>query len=115
MQMSTKPAMYRYTCIWDTQTDLALMSVSLGLLRFLGETFGNKVRMCTEFKRDVYTFRCHPCYQSDGPIYDWMLVKFEGYADTYPCRLAAVVINDVFDINTVGSKPYKLVIQSTTK
>jgi len=44
-----------------------------------------------------------------------MLVNFEGYSDTFPCRLAAVVFNDADDSTEVDLHPYKLVIQSTTK
>ena len=54
-------------------------------------------------------FRCHPCFQSDGPIYDWMKVKFDG--DEIPCRLASVVIlnNDITNLDR-----YRLVVQRAT-
>ena len=109
------PQNFDHTYKWDTQTDLTSMSLPKELLRFLCNDFGDRVRIATEYRRDVYTFRCHPNFQSDGPIYDWMLVKFAGFQDNYPCRLAAVVINEAFDGTDVKSRKYKLVVQSTTK
>ena len=61
---------------WDTKTQATLMQLPLPLLEFVWNTFGPQVRMCTEYIRDQYTFRCHPAYQSDNPIFDWMNVKF---------------------------------------
>jgi hypothetical protein len=46
-------------------------------MEFMWTTFGPHVRFCTEYVRDQYTFRCHPAYQLDIPIYDWMNVLFE--------------------------------------
>ena len=113
--LPTQPISYDHKYDWDTRTNLDLRKVPIELLRFLGNEFGNHVRFCTEYRRGIYTFRCHPCYQSDGPIFDWMLIRFEGYDDDFPCRLAAVVINEVFDILDIEAKRYKLVVQSTTK
>ena len=75
------------------------MIVPIELLRFLGNEFGNRVRFCTKYKRDIYTSRCHPCYQSDGPTFDW---------------IAAVVINEAFYILDIDAKWYKLMVQITT-
>ena len=111
--LPTQPTSYYHNYDWDIQTNVGLMAVPIELLRFLGNEFGNHVWFCTIDKRDIYTLCCHPCYQSDGPIFDWMLVRFEGYDEEFPCRLAAVVINDAVDI--LDAKQYKLVVQSTTK
>ena len=113
--LPTQPISYDHDYDWDTQPNVDLMIVPIELLRFLGNEFGNRVRFCTEYRQDIYTFRCHPCYQSDGPIFDWMLVRFEGYDDKFPCWLAAVVINDSFDILDINAKRYNLVVQCTTK
>ena len=50
-----------------------------------------------------FTSQCHPCYQSDGAIYDWMKVLFSD-GISYPCRLSAVIMETDFS--------YKLVVQS---
>ena len=36
-----------------------------------------RVRICTQYKRDRFTFRCHPAFHSGNAIFDWMLFKFE--------------------------------------
>jgi hypothetical protein len=47
-------------------------------MEFMWTTFRPHIRLCTEYVRDLlYTFRYHPAYQSDNPIYDWMNVLFE--------------------------------------
>jgi hypothetical protein len=77
------------------------------LLHYLYNNFGPVVHFCTEYKRDIYTFRCHPNYGSAGPIYDWMIIKFN--IGLYPCQLAAVVFDD-----STSAKEVHLVVQSTT-
>ncbi|KAI2492859.1 hypothetical protein MHU86_21672 [Fragilaria crotonensis] len=62
---------------WATKTDVRLMHLPTPLMEFMWTTFGPHVRFCTEYVRDQYTFRCHPAYQSDNPINDWMNVLFE--------------------------------------
>ena len=102
---------------WNTSTDTRLLCLPKSLMVFLGTTFGARVRICTEYKRDQFTFRCHPAYQSDNAIYDWMNVLFEVFdpktrktvETAFPCRLATVVLCDVDDANT---EPYHLVVQS---
>jgi hypothetical protein len=97
-----------YHIQWDTQTDVSTLQMNNQLLHYLYNNFGPMVHFCTEYKRDIYTFRCHPNYGSAGPIYDWMIIKFN--IGLYPCRLAAVV----FDEST-SAKEVHLVVQSTTK
>jgi hypothetical protein len=111
------PRMYVYDECWHTSTDKSLLSLPKALQIFLCDTFGSTVRICTEFKRDVHTFRCHPCYQSDGPIFDWLLVQFNinNTNVSFPCRLAAVVISNAYDAIENAVDEYKLVVQSTTK
>jgi hypothetical protein len=92
---------------WDTQTDVHLMQVDILLLRYLHTTFGTPAHFCTQYKRDIYTFRCHPSFGSNGPLYDWMVIKFD--TGLFPCRLAAVVIS-----NADAEEPLQLVVQSTT-
>jgi hypothetical protein len=112
-QTTADPVVHTFALCWETQTKSSLLTIPHSLLQFMCHEFGNEVRICTEFKRDVFTFRCHPCYQSDGPMYDWMLVHFDGYSDKFPCRLAAVVMNNDFDTSDPDSKPFKLIVQST--
>ena len=89
-------------------------------MQFIWDRFGTNVRCCTEYVRDIHTFRCHPAFQSDNPINDWMLVKFEitnrktkkVKEHNFPCRLAAVVIREIDDVN---DEPYHLIVQSTVK
>ena len=97
---------YRYEVRWQTSSNLANLELDPLLITYLCSEFGDNVCICTEYVRDMYTFRCHPCYQGDGPIYDWLKIVFDD--DTYPCRLASVVVTN--DINS----PYKLIVQSTT-
>jgi hypothetical protein len=52
-------------------------------------------------------FRCHPNYGSDGPIYDWMIIKFN--IGLFPCQLVAMVQDD-----STSAKEVHLVVQSTT-
>jgi hypothetical protein len=95
---------------WSSTTSVTKLNLPVKLLTFLCDTFGDTVRCATEYVREQYTFRCHPCYQSDGPIYDWMKVMFDGEPPmSYPCRLAIVVIMDS------PTDPYQLVVQSATE
>ena len=95
---------------WHTSTDTERMGKPKALMEFLLLTFGNPVRFCTEYVHAEHTYRCHPCYQSDGPIFDWMKANFDG--TLYPCRLAAVVVSDT-DLS--ASKQWYLVVQRATK
>jgi Plavaka transposase len=92
---------------WNTVTDISRMELPVPLLSFVCDRFGNSVVICTEYKREEHTFRCHPYYQSNGPINDWMLVMFE--EGSFPCRLAIVVMTDD------ESDPIQLVVQSATR
>jgi hypothetical protein len=92
---------------WDTVTDISQMTLPVALLSFLCNTYGDSVTICTEYKREEHTFRCHPNYQSNGPMYDWMFVLFE--EGSFPCRLAIVVVTN--DEN----EPFQLVIQSASR
>ena len=74
---------------WNTSTKLSLMNLPTSLMHFLTQHFGHQVSICTQYQRDQFIFRCHPNYQSNGPINDWLLIRFED--DTYPSRLACVV------------------------
>ena len=84
------------------------------LIQFVCSSFKemDKVVFCTEYKRDVHTFRCHPCYQSDGPIYDWVVINFGKELGNFPCRLALVVVVD--SPHDLEDK-YQLVVQSATE
>ena len=108
---------HRLRVCWNTTTNLSLMHIPNALLHFLCQTFGHPVRFCTEYVRNEHTYRCHPCYQSGGPMYDWMNVKFVNKRNNtkkvYPSRLAAVVINDKRCQS--WQDPYLLVVQCATK
>ena len=103
----------QYKVDWDTRTHTDLLTLPIALMEFLFDSFKgeDKITFCTEYKRDVHTFRCHPCYQSDGPIYDWMIIDFEGHGK-FPCRLALVV---VVDSPQDPNEKFQLVVQSTTE
>ena len=79
------------------------------LLDFMSTQFGYEVNFCTEYRRGGHIFRCHPHYKSDGPMFDWMTVLFEGNK-IYPCRLVAIIVCD-----KDAEEPYQLIVQSTTK
>ena len=94
------------------------MKVPPRLLQFLRETFlvggATIVQFCTEYKANGQTFRCHPCYQSDGAIYDWMKVDFGEPHGIRACRLAAVVIVESPN-HQVEDNQVQLVVQSVTE
>lgn len=105
--------LYQYEIIWNTRTHSDLMKLQPDLVKFVCDSFEGteKVVFCTEYRRDVHTFRCHPCYQSDGPIYDWVVINFGNHGN-FPCRLALVV---VVDSPSDPDEKYQLVVQSTTE
>jgi hypothetical protein len=98
---------------WHTRYDLTKLANTCQLpdrlLDFLSKQFGDDVQICTEYRRDEHIFRCHPNYQSDGPIFDWMRVLFDD-DKIYPSRLAAVVL-----CAENAPEPYQLVVQCTTR
>ena len=96
-----------FEVFWRTTTDVNRMHLPPPLLEYICSQYGDSVNICTEYVRDSLTFRCHPCYHSDGPIYDWMKVVFE--EGVYPCRLAMVVIT------SNAEEPYHLIVQSALK
>jgi hypothetical protein len=108
---------HRLRVCWNTTTNLELMHMPNALLHFLCKTFGHPVRFCSEYVRNEHAFRRHPCYQSGGPMYDWMKAKFLNTRNkttkVYPSRLAAVVINDKRCQS--WQEPYLLVVQCATK
>ena len=55
---------------------MQLQRLPTALLKFVTDHFGHLVTLATEYVRHIYTFRCHPAYQSGGAIYNWMNVKF---------------------------------------
>ena len=69
------------------------MQLSWELRKFIVDKCG-PVKICTEYTREDLVFRCHPNHMDCcGPIFDWMRVLNQD-GIVYPCRLAAVVIND---------------------
>ena len=97
-----------YQLRWHTETNVSLMSIPDTVLQFLSYQFGSNVRLSTEFRFRGATYRCHPSFQSKGPIYDWLNVKFKHRGThevtVYPCRLTVVVIS-------TNPQPYQLVVQ----
>ena len=79
------------------------------LLHYLYNKFGAVVHFCTEYERDIYTFRCHSNYGSAGPIYHWMIIKFN--IGLFPYRLVAVVL----DASTSAQEVHLLVQSTTTR
>ena len=96
-----------YTLCWHTQTSVSKMRIPDPVLQMLLCTFGSKVRFCTEIVYKGNTYRCHPSFQSGGPIYDWMNAKFcdplTKLTSICPCRLTAVVITEEI-------QPYRLLV-----
>ncbi len=104
---------YQYKVDWNTRTHTDLLTLLIALMEFLFDFFKgvDKITFCNEYKRDVHTFRCHPCFQSDGPIYDWIIIDFEGHGK-FPCCLALVV---VADSPQDPNEKFQLIVQSTTE
>ena len=88
-----------YQIQWDNKTDVSTLQMDNELLHYLYNEFGPVVHICTEYKGDIYTFRCHPNYGSAGSIYDWMIIKFNIWL--FPCQLAAVVLDDSTSVKEV--------------
>jgi hypothetical protein len=108
---------WQYEVGWRTKTDTNFMKVPSRLLQYLCNNFwdgATTIKFCTEYKANGQTYRCNPCYQSDGAIYDWMTIDFWEPRGIRACRLAAVVIvecsNNQFEDNQV-----QLVVQSATE
>ena len=95
---------------WQTKTNLSYMQLPEPLVHYLITHFGPKVIICTEYVRDVYTFRCHPSYQSQGAINDWVNVQFN-QGCVCPCKLVSVVI---LDSDLDNPERYRLVVQPAT-
>ena len=97
-----------YQLCWHTQTRVSLMHIPDPVLQFVSHQFGSKVRLSTELRYQNATYRCHPSFQSGGPIYDWMNVRFKHnttkVVTVHPCRLAVVVV-------TTNPQPFRLVVQ----
>jgi hypothetical protein len=57
------------------------------------------IHCCTEYKYNKLLMRCHPCYQGEGPWFDWVSVAFgestiEGKKfpkGNYPCKVLAIL------------------------
>jgi Plavaka transposase len=101
-----------YRLCWHTQTNVSLLHIPDNVVQFLSHQFGSNVRVCTELRHNRETYRCHPSFQSGGPIYDWMNVKCENKTTKVitikPCRLAVVVV-------TKNSQPLRLVVQCSVR
>jgi hypothetical protein len=97
-----------YRLCWHTQTNVSLMHIPDTVLQFLSYQFGSKVHVCTELRHNLSTYRCHPSFQSGGPVYDWMNVNFKtktsNRVSVHPCRLTMVVV-------TNNLQPIRLVVQ----
>jgi hypothetical protein len=72
-----------YHIQWDTQTNVSTIQMDNKLLHYLYNNFSPVVHFCTEYKRDIYSFQFDPNYGSAGPIYDWMIIKFN--IGLFPC------------------------------
>jgi hypothetical protein len=120
LEESTQPGKITFRVCWSSSTKVEHLTLPIPLLKFLCAKFGPKVRICTQYQRDKFTFRCHPAFQSGSAIHDWMLVKFETEAvgnqaagvDNFPCKLAVVVLNDDSNVTNDDDK-YRLVVQCT--
>jgi hypothetical protein len=106
---------WQYDVAFNTKTITDYMKVPSRMLHFLCDTFliggAEAVQFCTEYKANGQTYRCHPCYQSDGAIYDWMTIDFGEPRGILPCRLAAVVVLERSNNNC----EVQLVVQSVTE
>ena len=105
-----------YVCAFRTKTNIDSMQLPWDLREYIGVNFGDEVRICTEYTREDLVFRCHPNHMDCGPIYDWMRVLYDD-GDTYPCRLAAIVVHEVEDDESEGGEyqEYSLIVQCATE
>jgi hypothetical protein len=101
---------YKIDCWTPILTLILYFLFPLGLTEFIFDSFKEVDinAFCNEYKQDhVHTMLwCHPCYQSEGPMYDWMINDF-GVLGKFPCPLALV------DWPQDPDKKYQLVVQST--
>jgi hypothetical protein len=105
---------YQYEVEWETKTRTDFMKLPVELLKFICDSFkeGETIRFCTEYRRDVHKFWCHPSYQSDGAMHDWMNIDFGEEHGHFPCCLALVIVQEE---PTDPDEKYQLVVQSATK
>ena len=92
---------------WETKTDTARMDPPIALSEFMLQKLGIQVCFCPEVRIGKNIFRCHPSFQSDGAMYDWIRADFGG--TVYPWCLAAVVVSADESVN--ANDWLKLVMQ----
>ena len=71
------------TVEWQSKTKNKLLTIPEALLVYMHKHFGKDVHFCTEYCQAEYTCRCHPPYQLNYQMYDWMKVCccFSRYSD----------------------------------
>ena len=92
-------------CNWKSATEEHLLRCDQDVLDYLysivssHEDSVTSVHCCTEYLYHGLFIRCHPCYQGEGPWFDWVNVHFaESIMDgvtypegKYPCKVFAIV------------------------
>ena len=90
---------------WQSATEEHLLRCDQDVLDYLYSfAFSNEdnvtsVYCCTEYQYHGLFICCHPCYQGEGPWFDWVNVHFaESYMNhitypegKYPCKVFAIV------------------------
>ena len=113
-EVTNKDGRVDYVLSFRTKTNIDSMQLSWELRKFIVDKCG-PVKICTEYTREDLVFRCHPNHMDCGPIFDWMRVLNQD-GIVYPCRLAAVVIDDYDSDNEDDNEDddhekYQLVVQ----
>ena len=119
-QSTTQPGNVSFLVFWSSATKVEHLTLPHLLLKFLFAKFGPRVHICTHYKCDTFSLRCHPAFQSGNEIHDCMLVKVETEAvgnqeagvDYFPCKLAVAVFNDDPKVTNDNNK-YRLVSRCT--
>jgi hypothetical protein len=89
---------------WHSATEQHLLSCDANVATFILDYYMSTedittMHCCTEYMHNQLLMRCHPCYQGEGPWFDWVSVHFaactldgiafpDGY---YPCKVMAIL------------------------
>ena len=121
-QSTTQPGKIAFQVCWSSTVKKEHLTLPILLLNFLVELLmlksGPKVHICTHYKRDKFPFQCHPAFRYGSAIHDWMLFRTdavgnqEACVDYFPCKLAAVVVNNALNVTNNDNK-YQLIVQCT--
>jgi hypothetical protein len=89
---------------WQSATEKHLLTHDTDVATFIQHHYMatnniSTIHCCTEYMYNHLLMRCHPCYQGEGPWFDWVSVYFEACTfngkafpeGNYPCKVMAIL------------------------